>query len=77
VLAKPDHRVLNALATLRGSQDFIVVTDWIRQSLSDLDVQTRHTKDEILVRWHQGAAQVLEDLLDRAESAGDVIRKSR
>jgi hypothetical protein len=77
VLAKTDQRVLSALATLRTDQDFIVVTGWIRQSLSDLDAQARHTKDEVLVRWCQGGAQALEDLLERAESAADVIRKSR
>jgi len=77
LLAKTDQRVLNALVALRASHDFDVVREWIELSLSDLDDEARHTKDETLLRWYQGAAQALESLVDRINAAPDVIRKSR
>lgn len=77
MLAKPSHQVLSALASLQGEQNFETVRDWLQQSLDDLYANGASTKDDVLVRWHQGAAQAVRDLLDKAATASEVIRKSR
>lgn len=77
MLAKPTHQVLNALASLQGDPHFATVRDWLCQSLDDLYANGASAKDDVIVRWHQGAAQAVRDLLDKAASASEVIRKSR
>lgn len=69
MLNKPDQRVLFALAALEDDHNFSVVLEWLEGSLGELDVATRTTKDEVLTRWSQGAAQSLADLIGTARSA--------
>lgn len=77
MLAKPSNQVLSALASLQGDQSFATVRDWLCQSLDDLYANGASAKDDVIVRWHQGAAQAVRDFLEKAESAAEVIRKSR
>jgi len=77
MLVKPSPRVLSALASLEGDQDFIVVTGWLNASLQQLYTDSTRIQDEVLVRWNQGAAQLVEDLLLKVATARDVINKSR
>lgn len=77
MLAKPDHQVLNALAALQGNPQFETVRAWLEQSRQALYVESCETKDEVLSRWKQGAAQAVNDLLTKAQQAPEVIRKSR
>lgn len=77
MLAKPSNQVLSALASLQGDQNFATVRDWLCQSLDDLYANGASAKDDVIVRWHQGAAQAVRDFLDKAATASEVIRKSR
>lgn len=77
MLKQADTQVLSALATLQGNPQFETVKSWLRESLQDLHVTTASTKDEVLTRWNQGAAQAVAELLDKAENATTVLRKSR
>lgn len=77
MLAKPNQKVLSALASLRGDPNFSTVLDWMCQSLDNLYADGASAKDDVIVRWHQGAAQAVRDFLDKADSAHEVIRKSR
>lgn len=77
MLAKTDPKVLGALARLANDQDFLVVKEWLEASRDGLYAQVTRTRDDVLVRWYQGMAQAIEDLLDHAESAQAALRKSR
>lgn len=77
MLAKTDTKILSALASLQGDPNFETVRDWLCQSLDDLYANGASAKDDVIVRWHQGAAQAVRELLDKAATAQEVIRKSR
>ena len=77
MLSKPDTKVLSALASLAGHPSFETVRGWLIESLNDLYVNGSQAKDDVIARWHQGAAQAVRELLDKAESAPEVLRKSR
>lgn len=77
MLRKPDTKVLNALASLEGDQRFETIRTWLEHSLQDLYKDSCNTRDEVLSRWMQGAAQAVEELLDKSANAQEVIRKSR
>ena len=77
MLKKPSQQVLNALSSLEGNSQFETVRSWLEESLQDLYRDSVNTKDEVLSRWQQGAAQAVEDLLTKASEAPEVIRRSR
>lgn len=77
MLAKTDQKVLAAFARLANDQDFLIVKEWLEASRNDLYARTSRTRDDVLVRWYQGMAQAIEDVLDHAESAQATLRKSR
>lgn len=57
------------MASLDGHPEFEVVMGWLEESLADLMSANCHAKDEVLMRWQQGACQALSDLVHRARSA--------
>jgi hypothetical protein len=77
MLNKPDQRVLSALAALEDDHNFSAVLEWMEGSLSELDAATRTTKDEVLTRWNQGAAQVLADLIGTTRSARVAVSRMK
>lgn len=74
---KVDARVLSALARLQTDADFIVFKDWLEAVRSSLHAEAPMILDETLLRWNQGKAQAVGDILDRIESAQAALRKSR
>lgn len=77
MLAKPDVKVLMALASLEDDHNFKSVLEWLESSLSELDALNRSTKDEVLTRWHQGAGQILSDFIGTTRSARVAISRSK
>lgn len=77
MLKKPSPQVLTALATLEGQLPFETIRAWMEESLQDLYADSANTRDEVLSRWKQGAAQAVAEFLDYAKNAKEVIRKSR
>ena len=77
MLKRPDHKVLNALASLEGNSSFLDVRKWLDESLQDLDVQTTETKDETLSRWSAGAAQAVREFARYSEEARSILQKFR
>ena len=77
MLKKPDTQVLNALASLQGNSNFEAIRSWLEASLQDLYVTSSITKDDVISRWNQGAAQAVAELLEKAKEAPEVIRRSR
>ena len=77
MLARPSNQVIAALAQLQGNASFETVVGWLEESLQNLYADSARTKDEVLCRWQQGAAQAVADLLEKSKDAPEVIRKSR
>jgi len=77
MLQKPSIQVLNALASLKGNNQFEAILQWMEASLQDLYRDSANTKDEVLCRWQQGAAQAVSEILEKSKDAGEVIRKLR
>lgn len=77
MLKQPSQQVLSALASVNTDARFEIVKRWLRESLDGLDADNRITKDDVVVRWNQGAAQAINELLTKLESSSDVLRKSR
>lgn len=77
MLSRPSNQVIAALASLQGNPSFETVKGWLDESLQNLYTDGAMTKDEVLCRWQQGAAQAVAELIKAANDAPDVIRRSR
>lgn len=77
MLQKPNIQVLNALASLKGNSQFETIRAWMEASLQDLYRDSANTKEEVLCRWQQGAAQAVSEFLEKSRDAEEVIRKLR
>lgn len=77
MLTKPEQRVLSAFAALANDSDFVTIRGWLEQCRNDLYAEIASTRDDVLVRWRQGMAQAIEQLLEKADTASEVLRKSR
>ena len=69
ILKQSPDRVIAALSSLEGNTEFEVVMGWLEESRADLHVASMHTKDEVVLRWQQGASQVLDDLIRKVRSS--------
>lgn len=77
MLVKPDQRVLSALSALEHDRDFQVVLMWLTTSLDELRRANDSTKDEVLTRWNQGAAQTLTSLIETTKKSRDVLARNK
>ncbi len=57
------------MSSLEGHAEFEVVVDWLEESLADIRTASMHTKDEVLLRWQQGASQTLDDLVRKIRTS--------
>lgn len=77
MLSKPDRATLSALNSLNGHPQFSSIISWLEMSLVDLRAANDHCKDEVLMRWHQGACQTLEEIISTYTSCRDLMTKLR
>lgn len=77
MLQKPSIQVLNALASLKGNSQFETIRQWMEASLQDLYRNSVNTREDVLSRWQQGAAQAVSEFLEKSKDAEEVIRKLR
>lgn len=77
MLLKTPNRVISALASLDGNNDFEEVCRWLEESLSDIRLSNDTTRDEVQTRWHQGGSQVLAELLEKKRTARDTLHKMK
>jgi hypothetical protein len=75
VLKQTPARVISALASLEGNNDFEALRMYLQESLDELRSESATTKDEVILRWQQGGIQVLTELLDRAAKARELTYK--
>ena len=77
MLIKPSQQVIAALSSLEGNPNFETVRAWLEESRQHLYADSCRTKDDVLSRWQQGAAQAVDEFLTKAQDASEVIRRSR
>ena len=63
-MLRPNERQLAALARLRGDSEFGVVVEYLEAARADALHTLSVTTDEVRLRWMQGEAQTLGDLID-------------
>ena len=52
------------------------LTEWLKGRLKATEETTRKGRDEVDVRWAQGRAQELTDIIGYLEGAADILRKA-
>lgn len=67
MISKPDKRVMQALAALRSNENFRVFSLFLADCLERTHEEGDIAHEEFRVRWHQGAAQDLTELLKLIE----------
>lgn len=72
-----DQRVLEAMARLKGDADFDVLVEAIKEELSALHRDMTITREETPLRWMQGAAQTLSELLDLIGQSADIVYRAQ
>lgn len=77
MLNRPDQRVLQSLMRLKGHPDFEVVREWLAQSLDTNRREADTVKDEVLLRWKQGACQALDQILVTEATSRDSLQRGR
>lgn len=63
-MLKPSRQVIAALSSLGGNPDFEVFVAWLQQTKDEIHSEMAVTKDDVLLRWHQGSSQLISDFLD-------------
>lgn len=63
------------MATLSGHPDFEKFLAYLQQSLDQLQAESATTKDEVLLRWQQGAMQVLSQTIESCANSRETLRK--
>lgn len=74
-MINPSKRVLTAIASLESDEDFKTIVEWINESLNAQRIQNDTLKDAELLRWGQGKAQQLNQLLVQIHSARDCLHR--
>jgi hypothetical protein len=77
MLLKPPARVVAALSSLEGNNDFEEVCKWLDESLQALRDETDFARDEVQTRWNQGASQALRVFLEKKRTARDTLYKMK
>lgn len=63
MLDKTNTEIRSSLERIKRTKDGEVLIDWLQKSLRLTENNSVRIKDEVLTRWEQGAAQLLQDLI--------------
>ena len=68
------YSALHELSISKGKQDIYLLLVDNKQRLGDMMAQC---EDKTTFRWLQGAIQIIDDLMDKIETAGDKLNELR
>ncbi len=68
------YSALHELSISKGKQDIYLLLMDNKMKLQDI---SNECESEITFRWLQGAIQIIDDLLDKIENAGDKLNEIR
>ncbi len=70
MIYRPDNpEVMKSLAHLRSNRDFMIFMTYLQACLDRTNRDMSRSTDEYKVRWHQGGAQDLSEILLLVEEA--------
>ncbi len=52
------------------------LVEWLKRRLESMDDIARKAREEVDVRWAQGRARELIELIEQLEGAADILRKA-
>lgn len=64
MIYKPEPKVMEAFARLRGNPNFMTIMEFVRDCRDRTDREGAKHAEEYKVRWAQGASQDLTELLN-------------
>lgn len=76
-LIAPSKEILSALNSLKADSSWSAVLGWLHGSLVEETKTLWANKDEVQVRWSQGACQTLQEILKYAESSQELLHRRR
>ncbi len=62
---------------LKRNPDFKIFLDALNRSMTTLFVSNAITKEETVMRWNQGKAQELIDIINKIKNADEELRSFR
>ena len=74
MIIKPSKQVIEALARLDGNQSFEVVMSWIEESMAVTVEAMKSERSDTDLRWQQGAATDLSEIVELSRKARSLIR---
>lgn len=77
MLRNPNERELAAFARLHADADFAVIVNYLEENESALHKTAMGLKDDVALRWTQGATQTLGQLLDVVRQAPEAAHRAR
>ncbi len=77
MLSKPDTQVTEALYAMRSDPRWVRVRQWLDENNARLHENVMVERNEIALRWIQGALQVIGDLTGRQDQAQEILHKIR
>lgn len=69
-----DRRILQAFVALESDRDFQVIKAWLVERREKAR-SNEGIKDDVLMRWQQGRAQELNDIIEAMSTAREVLTK--
>ena len=75
MLNRPNERILKSLHALKSTEEWVTVREWIADSLNQMRKDSGRITDEVLLRWHQGACQALDTLLEYETKTKTILEK--
>lgn len=72
-----DQRVLEAIARLHGDADWDALVEGLKEELSALHRDMTICREEVPLRWMQGAAQTISELLDLHARAQEIVYRAQ
>lgn len=69
-MLKPDERILKALNNIQQYPDWKIIREWIDGSMTSKLISSAISRNDVVSRWYQGAAQELLDIQSHFDNAG-------
>lgn len=71
------QRILSSIGRWGSSPETYGMIEWVKSELARLDRLNRRELDNDVMRQRQGACQILEELLEKAEKAAEQAEQIR
>lgn len=74
-MVRPDERTLRALHRIKVDPDLKPISEWLVACTEAQQTKNDHTASDITLRWGQGKAQLLSELVKTIDTARATAEK--